>query len=63
MKALVTEQGTACAETALCDKCYAVPENRANAIAERWEDAIRDSWTDCTGNDACPCIICGKKNL
>ncbi len=60
MFALVSDQGTACSETALCEKCHATSKHRA-AIERK---AARDipnprDWHDCTGNEALECNDCG----
>ena len=65
MKALVTEQGTATQETALCDLCYPKPENQgyAREMASRTDDINPESkFVDCSGNDALECCICGNTN-
>lgn len=63
MYALATDQGTAAAETALCEKCYADPANRgyAQELASRCDD-IPDltAFRDFSGNDALHCGICGQ---
>ncbi len=57
--ALVTKQGTAATETALCDEHY--PAHTDEAAREARADVAPDSWRDCTGNLVLECIICGKK--
>jgi len=63
MYALVSNQGTAAAETALCEKCYLEAANRSYSqeLASRCDD-IPDLHTfhDCSGNDALHCCICGQ---
>lgn len=56
--AIVTGDGTAAAETALCPADYESDENRV--MAERQaESDVTGPWSDCTGNDALRCIVCG----
>lgn len=64
MYALVTDQGTAMPEAALCAPCYAAPENQGYAeeqgrMAVDWD---RNGWVDCSGNEALACVICGRDN-
>ncbi len=61
MKVLVTNQGTAAAETGLCNKCYELPENQAYAreMAAQSDDVDPNSdFVDCDFNDAVECCIC-----
>ena len=63
MYALLSDQGTACSETALCNECYKDSENRAYAFEQAASsDDIPHPWdfVDCSGNDALDCCICGK---
>ena len=63
MKSLLTDQGTAAAETALCKNCYPDEANQgyAREMASQADDIDPESnFVDCTGNDALECIICGK---
>ena len=62
MYALITEQGTAAAESALCNECYSNLENKqyASDQASHSGDVIPGSWQDVTGNEALSCVICGK---
>lgn len=63
MKALVTDQGTAAQEAALCDECFKDEANQAYAReqASQSDDVNADSeFVDCTGNDALSCCICGE---
>lgn len=62
MYALVSDQGTAMSETALCASCYAVSANQGYAedqgrMADDWD---RNGWHNCTGNDALLCVVCGR---
>ena len=62
MFALISEQGTACAETALCQQCYAVPGGRAYAseMGSQADDIPNvTEFHDCSENDALECCICG----
>ena len=62
MYAMVSDQGTACNETALCSEHY-TPENKAEIEAEYChgisDEPISGSWVDCTGNDYLMCRECG----
>jgi hypothetical protein len=60
MFAEVTTYGTACSETALCEDCFK-EENKQKIAKHRKPDVVIDSWTDCTGNEALSCNICGKQ--
>ena len=62
MYALVTDQGTAAAETALCAGCVGDPENigYAREQGSQADDIINlDRFDDCSQNDALECCICG----
>lgn len=62
MKCLVTDQGTAAAETGLCEKCYRDSANQgyAREMASQSDDVDPNSdFVDCSGNDAVECCICG----
>ena len=64
--AIVSEQGTACQETCLCERCHANPEHRADVEAQAAH--IRDipnpaDWQDATGNDALTCSVCRYPKL
>lgn len=65
--ALLTEQGTACAETGLCDEhdstknreqTYEGARDQRN-VAEK-DLPIKGSWTDCGANEAIECQVCGR---
>lgn len=63
--ALVTKQGTACAEAALCETHLEAHRDR---IAERTKllvyppsDQPTTKWEECSENDAIACDICGAK--
>ncbi len=63
--AIVSDQGTACAETALCEKCHG---GKHRAKVEKLAATIADipnprDWHDCTGNDALQCNDCGYPKL
>ena len=58
--AMVTDQGTAASETALCGEHF-TPENKDACVIGADDDVIIHSWKDCTGNDALRCNICGRK--
>jgi len=64
MYAIANDEGTAMLETALCERCYFWPVNRAAAI--RAADIARDAvnvphtFTDCTLNDELTCQVCGS---
>ena len=55
--AMVTEQGTAAAETGLCDTHY--EEYKEKVSKEARDDVKPDSWRDVTGNEEIYCNICG----
>lgn len=60
--ARVTEQGTACPETALCSIHYASNANRkvfGNPDHIHFRDAPTGSWHDCTANETLSCVVCG----
>ena len=64
MKTLVTNQGTATPETALCETCYLDKANQgyAREMASRTDDIDpKGNFVDCTGNEAVDCCICGKR--
>jgi hypothetical protein len=59
MVALVTDQGTAAAETALCTTC-ATPDRRKLYEEEAKSDvSVMDGWQDVSDNDALSCNKCG----
>ena len=61
MMVLVTDQGTAAAETGLCEKCYTDYANQgyAREMASQSDDVDRDGkFVDCSENDAVSCCIC-----
>jgi hypothetical protein len=64
--AIVSEQGTACYEACLCERCHAQAEHRANV--EKKAATIADvpnptEWRDATGNEALTCSVCGYPKL
>lgn len=66
MFALVTDQGTAMHETALCGNCYPNEQNKGYAeeqahMAGDWDE--KENWHDCSGNDYLQCIICGAPDF
>lgn len=68
MHAMVTDQGTAMSETALCGDCFTIPVARESAInsarsAEDWEGRFDGAkFHDASGNDELSCIECGISN-
>lgn len=63
--ALVSDQETAAAETALCGTCYNKKENRdyVREMASQSSDVNPESgFVDCSQNDALECSICGEEN-
>ena len=61
--AMVSDQGTACAETALCPKHLEDEDTRFQAIAQADSDTDVDrGFVDCSGNDALECIVCGRRD-
>ena len=64
--AIVSEQGTACHEACLCERCHANPKHRAEleAKAGRISDVPNPAnWQDATGNEALTCNVCGYPKL
>lgn len=59
MYALVNEDGTAMAETALCSVCY--PEQGKQELAALAASEPGE-WEDCTENDALTCRHCGGRS-
>lgn len=56
--ALLSKQGTAAAETALCENHYWRRRNRRDARNSAGDDVPKGArWTDCSKNEAlvCPC--------
>jgi hypothetical protein len=59
MLALVTNQGTAASETALCEQCF---ENDAAVLRIGTpKDVPVRQWVDCTGNEYLSCNSCGMR--
>ena len=60
--ALLSEQGTACAETALCEQHYTAEWRNAiwhqTASGYGAEHPVYNSWEDCTENDVLECFAC-----
>ncbi|KKL56404.1 hypothetical protein LCGC14_2245740 [marine sediment metagenome] len=66
MMTLVTNQGTATAETGLCKNCFDTLANQryAREIASHTDDIDPDgSFVDCSENEAITCCVCGKSGL
>ena len=66
LNAIVSDQGTACHEACLCERCHAKAEHRADV--ETKAASISDipnpaDWQDATGNDALTCNVCGYPKL
>jgi len=58
--ALVSDQGTACGETGLCEHCFD-DDNQASIIACTSEDVdIEQGFIEVTGNEAIECNACGR---
>ncbi|MGA2259416.1 MAG: hypothetical protein ABSG53_32480 [Thermoguttaceae bacterium] len=60
---MLSDQGTAASETALCEECYS-DENREYASNMR-SPILNDipeptAFRDCSGNDALYCCVCGR---
>ncbi len=65
MKCLVTSQGTAAAETGLCNKCFLsyINQSYARKMASQTDDVDPTSvFIDCSKNDAIGCCVCGYGN-
>ena len=61
MFAMVTETGTAAAETALCiDHLSSDGEHVRNLDLPA--DIKDRNFVDCTGNDALNCVVCGRNH-
>jgi hypothetical protein len=63
--AIVSEQGTACSEACLCERCHANPKHRASV--EKRAATVDDipnptDWHDCTRNEALQCNVCGYRS-
>ena len=57
-----TDQGTGNSDTALCDVCFAMPDNKcyAREMASRTDDINpKGDFVECSGNEAVECCICG----
>lgn len=66
MKCLITDRGTAAAETFLCDICFkdAANQGYAREMASQSDDVKPTSdFVDCTDNDAAGCCICGAYSI
>lgn len=66
MFALVSDQHTACSETALCEKCHGNAKSRATIekrAAETKDIPNPRDWRDCTPNEALQCNDCGYPKL
>jgi hypothetical protein len=60
MYALLDTQGTACAETALCEECKSDRKLREKIKRQASDDVvIADGFVDCTGNEMLTCQNCG----
>lgn len=59
--ALVTGEGTAMSETALCREHFTAA-HRLTAMQQAGQDAAGDVFADCSGNDELSCIVCGRTN-
>lgn len=63
MYAALTTQGTAAAETALCENHVGDLEALAQAFVNAGDDVPVDQKPhDCSGNDALSCIVCGIRS-
>lgn len=62
--ALVTNQGTACSETALCENCLNTTNTtKVRQSVKKEVDIDFSSFIDCSGNDALECVECGGNNI
>ena len=59
--AIVSNENTACAETALCDKCLNINTVKENVISASKKASDIENYTffDCSENDAIECTNCG----
>ena len=63
MFALLTDQGTAASETALCGIHVNDSTATTAALVEAREDVpLPQDFNDCSGNDALRCIVCGASS-
>jgi len=60
MYALVTDQGTAAAETALCGKCFKKYQNYAREMGAQ-DVQHAGPFHDCTNNPMLRCVICDEE--
>jgi hypothetical protein len=58
MIAMLSTQGTAVSEAALC-KDHDTPQLRQRLAVHAPSDVVPDSWTDVKGNEFIVCSICG----
>lgn len=63
MFALVSSQGTACSETALCGDHYTLAHRKEVEEAVGKDKSAADapllgSWRDCSGNEVLVCVVC-----
>ena len=62
MFAMVNDQGTGCAETGICNRCYGDSASLAFAASRAWGDIDRSKgFVDVTGNEAIDCVVCGAE--
>lgn len=61
--AMLSQQGTACVETCLCEACDSQAQRRQIEIENTsYDKPVPGSWTDCSLNDVLRCVICGVDN-
>lgn len=64
MVCIPTNQGTAISDTALCEECYKLSQNRlyAREQAKSIEDCLNPfgDFVDCSQNEVISCCICGQ---
>ena len=58
MYALVSDQGTATHETAICNACF-TPDNKEVLVKNAPDDVVDRTWHICADNDALECVVCG----
>lgn len=63
MHALVSDQGTAAIEAALCENCFKEEANKkyAREMASQSDDVNPEgNFVDCSENDALKCCVCDE---
>ena len=61
--AMLTEQGTAAKETAVCTLCVATLLFNGRCLIPIPDDVVDTTLIDCSGNDELKCVICNHKEV